>query len=168
MEQNIADRRLQVGENDVNSALIRVLIVLQEALQESQRQSERTHQESINQIIRERDAICEEKLAAQKKFLTNLHLTHGESLFFFSLYQRLLDDQARQLHAEKSHQSASSPIPVEHFDIAELKGRLARVEYEHRELKKLVFNLRSDLTTLITQQPTYRSIVNIPNFVVKP
>lgn len=54
------------------------------------------------------------------------------------------------------------------MDIAELKGRLARIEYEHRELKKLVFNLRSDLTTLITQQPTYRSIVNIPNFVVQP
>ena len=69
LEQNIADRRLQVGENDVNPALIRVLIVLQEALQESQRQSERTHQESINQIIRERDAICEEKLAAQKRFV---------------------------------------------------------------------------------------------------
>lgn len=57
---------------------------------------------------------------------------------------------------------------MEHFDIAELKGRLARIEYEHRELKNLVFNLRSDLTELITQQPTYRSIVNIPNFVVKP
>lgn len=66
LERSIADRRTQVGEETM---LIRVLIVLQEALQESQRQSERTHQQSINQIIRERDAICEEKLATQKKFV---------------------------------------------------------------------------------------------------
>lgn len=85
-----------------------------------------------------------------------------------SLYDRLLDDQARRLRSEQAYQSSASAIPVEQLDIAELKGRLARVEYEHRELKQLVFNLRSDLTDLITQQPTYRSIVNIPNFVVKP
>ena len=54
------------------------------------------------------------------------------------------------------------------MDIGELKGRLARIEYEHRELKQLVFNLRSDLMSLISQQPSFRSIVNIPNFVVKP
>ena len=53
----------------------------QEALQESQRQSERTHRESINQIIRERDAICEEKLAAQKKSVY---------LFFPSFFQIFL------------------------------------------------------------------------------
>jgi hypothetical protein len=81
-----------------------------------------------------------------------------------SLYNRLLDEQAQRLRAE----SNISSIPSEQLDIAKLKGRLARVEYEHQELKQLVFNLRSDLTALITQQPTYRSIVNIPNFVVKP
>ncbi|CAF5215971.1 unnamed protein product, partial [Rotaria magnacalcarata] len=41
--------------------------------------------------------------------------------------------------------------------MAEVKGRLARVEYEHRELKQLILDLRSDLTNLIVQQPTYKS-----------
>ncbi len=85
-----------------------------------------------------------------------------------SLYNRLLDEQAQRLRAESTCQSNISSIPSEQLDIAKLKGRLARVEYEHQELKQLVFNLRSDLTDLIAQQPTYRSIVNIPNFVVKP
>jgi hypothetical protein len=57
------------------------------------------------------------------------------------------------------YQTNVSSIPIEHLDIAQLKGRLARVEYEHRELKQLVFNLRTDLTGLITQQPTFKSTV---------
>jgi hypothetical protein len=40
---------------------------LEKAVQETQLESEKTRLESINQIIRERDAICEEKLALQKK-----------------------------------------------------------------------------------------------------
>ena len=58
--------------------------------------------------------------------------------------------------------------PTEHVDVAELKGRLARVEYEHRELKQLILDLRTDLSALFTQQPKYKSAVHIPNFVVKP
>jgi hypothetical protein len=120
--------------------------------------------ESINQIIRERDAICEEKLAAQKKFeiIFLCFIIHERC---FSLYNRLLDEQAQRLRGEQTNQSS---IPIEQLDIAELKGRLARIEYEHQELKQLVLNLRSDLLALLTQQPTYKSMVNIPNFVVNP
>lgn len=39
-----------------------------EALQEAQVASEKARVESINQVIREREMACEEKLAAQKKF----------------------------------------------------------------------------------------------------
>ncbi|CAF4798999.1 unnamed protein product [Rotaria socialis] len=124
---------------------------VQEALQKAQIQSERMRIESINEAIRERDAICEEKLAAQK-----------------TLYSRLLEEQARRLHAEQALQTNLSSSPLtEHNDMAEVKGRLARVEYEHRELKQLMLDLRSDLTNLIVQQPTYKSTVNIPNFIVK-
>lgn len=52
--------------------------------------------------------------------------------------------------------------------MANVKGRLARVEYEHRELKQLIMDLRTDLTNLITQQPKYRCIVNVPKFTVRP
>ncbi|CAF3814833.1 unnamed protein product [Rotaria magnacalcarata] len=124
---------------------------VQEALQEAQIQSERMRIESINEAIRERDVLCEEKLAAQK-----------------TLYSRLLEEQARRLHAEQALQTnLSSSSFIEHNDMAEVKGRLARVEYEHRELKQLILDLRSDLTNLIVQQPTYKSTVNIPNFIVK-
>ncbi|CAM4782482.1 unnamed protein product [Rotaria magnacalcarata] len=125
--------------------------LVQEALQEAQIQSERMRIESINEAIRERDVLCEEKLAAQK-----------------TLYSRLLEEQARRLHAEQALQTnLSSSSFIEHNDMAEVKGRLARVEYEHRELKQLILDLRSDLTNLIVKQPTYKSTVNIPNFIVK-
>ncbi|CAF1274012.1 unnamed protein product [Rotaria sordida] len=124
---------------------------LQEALQEAQLQSEKIRLESINQVIRERDAICEEKLAAQK-----------------IRYNRLLDEQAQRLRAEQVLQTNESSTFIEHIDMAELKGRLARVEYEHRELKQLIIDLRTDLSDIFIQQPKYRSTVNIPNFVAKP
>ncbi|CAF0996842.1 unnamed protein product [Rotaria sp. Silwood1] len=124
---------------------------LQEALEEAQVQSEKMRHESINQIIRERDAICEEKLAAQK-----------------TLYNRLLQEQARRLRAEQALQNNESSTFTEHIDMAELKGRLARVEYEHRELKQLIIDLRTDLSSIFTQQPKYKSTVNIPNFIVRP
>ncbi|CAF4276335.1 unnamed protein product [Rotaria sp. Silwood2] len=124
---------------------------LQEAVQEAQLQSEKIRLESINQVIRERDAICEEKLAAQK-----------------TLYNRLLEEQARRLRAEQALQANESLMSIEHIDMAEVKGRLARVEYEHRELKQLIIDLRSDLSTIFTEQPKYKSTINIPNFVVRP
>ena len=53
--------------------------------------------------------------------------------------------------------------------MAQLKGRLARVEYEHREIKQLILDMRNDLAALITQQnPTYRNTVHIRDFPIKP
>lgn len=52
--------------------------------------------------------------------------------------------------------------------MVELKGRLARVESEHRELKQLILDLRADISSLITQQPTVRSSVSMTNYVVNP
>jgi hypothetical protein len=40
-------------------------------MQETHRGSERARLETIHQIIRERDAVCEEKLAAQKRLDMN-------------------------------------------------------------------------------------------------
>jgi hypothetical protein len=82
-----------------------------------------------------------------------------------SLYNRLLDEQAQRLRPEKTIQPSRS---FEHLDVGQLKGRLARIEYEHQELKKLVLDLHTDLSALITQQPTFKSTVNIPNFIVNP
>ncbi|CAF1433579.1 unnamed protein product [Adineta steineri] len=124
---------------------------LKEALQETQLQSEKMRLQSINQIIRERDAVCEEKLAAQK-----------------SLYTRLLDEQARRLRAEQALQTNMTSVPTEHLDMAQLKGRLTRVEYEHREIKQLILDMRTDLAALIIQQPTYKNAVHIRDFPVKP
>ncbi|UJR14796.1 hypothetical protein I4U23_001784 [Adineta vaga] len=124
---------------------------LKDTHQETQLQSEKARLESINQIIRERDAVCEEKLAAQK-----------------SLFNRLLDEQARRLRAEQALHTNISSTSTEPFDMAQLKGRLARVEYEHREIKQLILDMRNDLATLITQQPTYRNTVHIRDFPIKP
>jgi hypothetical protein len=50
-----------------NTLLAPLLSSEQEALHETQLQNEKARLESINQIIRERDAACEEKLASQKR-----------------------------------------------------------------------------------------------------
>lgn len=52
--------------------------------------------------------------------------------------------------------------------MAQLKGRLARVEYEHREIKQLILDMRNDLAALITQQPTFRNAVHMRDFPIKP
>lgn len=85
-----------------------------------------------------------------------------------SFYTRLLDEQAQRLRNELTHHRSGSSIPVEQLSIGQLKDRLARVEYEHRELKQLVFDLRSDLSSIAVPQPTYRNSIRIPNFLVKP
>ncbi|CAF5157089.1 unnamed protein product, partial [Rotaria sp. Silwood1] len=54
-------------------------------------ENEKFHVEAINQVVREQDTICEEKLAAQR-----------------SLYNRLLDEQAGRLRAEQNLQSFDS------------------------------------------------------------
>ena len=92
----------------------------------------------------------------------------NNQFYLISLYNRLLDEQARRIRAEQVFHSNGSSTTMDNSDIAELRGRLARVEYEHRELKKLILNLRTDLSNLITQQPKYKSTVNIPHFVVQP
>ncbi len=90
------------------------------------------------------------------------------NLKLFSLYTRLLEEQARRLRAEQALQTNMTSTPIEHLDVAQLKGRLARVEYEHREIKQLILDMRTDLSALITQQPTFRNTVHIRDFPVKP
>ena len=79
---------------------------------------------------------------------------------------QLLNRQAQQLRNEQSHHVQTSSVPFEQTNNTppQLKDRLSRIEYEHRELKELVWELHNDLSALIVQKPTYRSIVRIPNF----
>ena len=80
-----------------------------------------------------------------------------------------MDEQARRLRAEQTLHGNMSSAPAEPVDMAQLKGRLARGEYEHREIKQLILDMRNDLAALITQQhPTYRNTVHIRDFPIKP
>ncbi|CAF5045707.1 unnamed protein product, partial [Rotaria sp. Silwood1] len=78
-------------------------------------ENEKFHVEAINQVVREQDTICEEKLAAQR-----------------SLYNRLLDEQAGRLRAEQNLQSFDS------LNIDQLKDRLTRVEHSNYELRQIM------------------------------
>ncbi|CAF1369907.1 unnamed protein product [Rotaria sordida] len=86
----------------------------QRKLQKTQIENEKFRMQEINQVVREQDVICEEKLAAQRSF-----------------YNRLLDEQAGRLRAERSLQSFES------LNIEQLKDRLTRVEHSNCELKKI-------------------------------
>ncbi|CAF0742921.1 unnamed protein product [Didymodactylos carnosus] len=160
---------------------------LQEALQDAEMQAEKTRLELINQINREQETVCKQKLAQQKE-----------------TYDRLLDEQAKRLRAEfslefneqqtkyeqkllamKRHDHEYTQQEIEqlkrnydekikylqeipeqkNLDIAQLKGNLARIEYENRELKKLVYDLRSDFFQFVEQQKqsTYQSVLLLPS-----
>ncbi|CAF4787279.1 unnamed protein product [Rotaria sp. Silwood1] len=93
-------------------------------------ENEKFHVEAINQVVREQDTICEEKLAAQR-----------------SLYNRLLDEQAGRLRAEQNLQSFDS------LNIDQLKDRLTRVEHSNYELRQVIHKL------ITNQKPIYRSAI---------
>lgn len=70
-----------------------------------------------------------------------------------------MDRQARQLRHDSSHN-----VPMEQLNLEQLRRRLVQVEYEHQQLKELIWDLRTDLSALIVTKPKYRNTVSIPNF----
>ncbi|CAF2078517.1 unnamed protein product [Rotaria magnacalcarata] len=109
----------------------------EQKLREQEIENERFHRQTVNQIIRERDAMCEEKLARQQ-----------------SLYNKLLNEQAIRLQAQQRLQTFES------LNISQMKDRLTRVEQSNYLLRRSVYDL------IDHQQPVYRSTVYIPRFGV--
>ena len=72
-----------------------------------------------------------------------------EIWFSFSLYNRLLDEQAQRFKLEKNFQS------YENLNVDQLKERLTRVENSNFELQQLV-------QQLLNQKPTYKNTIFIP------
>ncbi|CAF3822789.1 unnamed protein product [Rotaria magnacalcarata] len=106
----------------------------EQKLREQEIENERFHRQTVNQIIRERDAMCEEKLARQQ-----------------SLYNKLLNEQAIRLQAQQRLQTFES------LNISQMKDRLTRVEQSNYLLRRSVYDL------IDHQQPVYRSTVYIPS-----
>ncbi|CAF4316930.1 unnamed protein product [Rotaria socialis] len=106
----------------------------EQKLREQEIENERFHRQTVNQIIRERDAMCEEKLARQQ-----------------SLYNKLLNEQAIRLQAQQRLQTFES------LNVSQMKDRLTRVEQSNYLLRRSVYDL------IDHQQPVYKSTVYIPS-----
>ncbi len=147
-ERRLSQRKFRVI-GKIKSIFQRSFFMIQKALIKN----ENFRLQSINDILRERDVICEEKLAAQRRLKISSIIFCLFNFFYSSLYNRLLDEQARRSRTEKTLQS------FENLNISQLKDRLTRVEHSNHELQYLIRHL-------IHRQPAHSSAVFIPHFPV--
>lgn len=85
----------------------------------------------------------------ESKHFNLISLHESIFIFIFSLYNRLLNEQAQRFQLEKNVQS------YENLNVNQLKERLIRVENSNNELQQLVHQL-------LSQKPTYKNTLFIP------